>query len=98
MSEQSVLRARLSKVEALLARPGHEGERIAAQAAIDRIGERLAELRRENSLPEPPFPFDDAWVDDLLSVLERQRVAAHCLYRGNLAWVQGATSFMRAAL
>jgi phage gp46-like protein len=97
MSEQAILRARLSKVEALLARPGHEGERIAAQAAVERIGERLAQLRRENPLPEL-FPLSDLWADDLLTILESQRVAAYSLYRSQMEWARSATHFMRAAL
>jgi hypothetical protein len=98
MSEQAILRARLAKVEALLARAGHEGERIAAQAAVERISERLAQLRRENPLSEFLVPLSDFWTEDLLDVFESQRVVAYSLYRTNLAWARGATSFMRAAV
>jgi phage gp46-like protein len=98
MSEQSILRARLSKVEALLARPGHEGERIAAQAAVERIGARLAELRRENPLPELLHPLSDVWADDLLAVLESQRVAVQTLCRSQMAMARGATAFINVVL
>jgi hypothetical protein len=97
MSERALLRERLSKVEALLARPGHEGERIAAQAAVERIGERLAELRREDPMFDLLFPMSNVWTQDLMDVFESQRAAACSLYRSNLAWTRGATSFMRAA-
>jgi hypothetical protein len=97
MSEQAILRARLSKAEALLARPGNEGERIAAQAAVERIGARLAQLRRENPLSEVLFPLGDVWGYDLRALLENHRAASDSLYRSNLAWAYGATSFMRAA-
>ena len=98
MSEQAILRARLSKVEALLARPGHEGERIAAEAAIERIRERLSQLRAENPIPDLLVPLGASWTNDMLDVLEQQRATAHSLYRSHLAWARGATAFMRAAV
>jgi len=97
MKERALLRERLSKVEALLARPGHEGERIAAQAAVERIGERLAELQREDSMSDLLFPMSEFWRQDLLTAFEGQRTAAYSLYRSNLAWTRGAASFMHAA-
>jgi hypothetical protein len=97
MSEQAILRARLSKIEALLARPGHEGERLAAEAAAERISDRLAQLRHERPLSGSLFPPRRFWNAGLLDIVESQRVAAYTLCRSNLAWAYDVTSFMRAA-
>jgi hypothetical protein len=95
MNEQAILRERLRKVEALLARPGHEGERLAAQAAVDRLRERLADLSRQDPISELLFPLADSLGLDLLAAFERQRLAAYSLYRGNLDVARGANAFVR---
>lgn len=59
-SEQESLRARLSKLEALFARAGTQGERAAAAAAIERLQGRL---QREHAEPEIELKFSlpDSW-------------------------------------
>jgi hypothetical protein len=44
MSTESQLREKLRKIEALFAGAGTAGERLAAEAALERVRERLAEL------------------------------------------------------
>lgn len=95
MNEQAILRGRLSKIEALLARPGNEGERIAAEAAVARIQERLGELQSQETLAERLFPFGGIWTTDAVTLLRSQRRAADRLYRQNLAMARGAQAFMR---
>jgi len=85
MNEQAMLRERLRKVEALFARPGHEGERLAAEAAMKRIRERLAELRRQEPFHDRPFAMNDQWPRDLLAVFERHGQAAYGLCRESVA-------------
>ena len=45
MSIESQLREKLRKIEALFAGAGTEGERLAADAALERVRERLKEIR-----------------------------------------------------
>ena len=44
MSIESQLREKLRKIEALFAGAGTAGERLAAEAALERVRERLTEL------------------------------------------------------
>src|SRR5258708_16567672 len=55
MSTESQLREKLRKIEALFAGAGTAGERIAAEAALERVRERLAELGREDPSIEMQF-------------------------------------------
>src|ERR1700733_6622057 len=45
MATESQLREKLRKIEALFAGAGTEGERFAAEAALERVRERLKEIR-----------------------------------------------------
>src|SRR5258708_40091377 len=54
MSTESQLREKLRKIEALFAGAGTAGERIAAEAALERVRERLAELGRQDPSIEMP--------------------------------------------
>ena len=47
MSIESQLREKLRKIEALFAGAGTIGERLAAEAALERVRERLTELGRK---------------------------------------------------
>ena len=48
MSTESQLREKLRKIEALFAGAGTAGERLAAEAALQRVRERLTELGRQD--------------------------------------------------
>jgi hypothetical protein len=61
MDEEAALRERLRKIEALFARPGGEGERLAAGAARDRVRQRLAELQGREPAAEMVFMIGDQW-------------------------------------
>jgi hypothetical protein len=64
MSTESQLREKLRKIEALFAEAGTSGERLAAEAALERVRARLAELGRQDpsieikaeSYCRPPAP------------------------------------------
>jgi len=70
--DEAELRDRLRKIEALFARAGSEGERVAAGAALDRIRERLAETRRNVGPIEMKFTFPDMWARRLFVALCRR--------------------------
>jgi tRNA nucleotidyltransferase (CCA-adding enzyme) len=55
MSTESQLREKLLKIEALFAGAGTTGERLAAEAALERVRERLAELGRQDPSIEMQF-------------------------------------------
>ncbi len=57
-NQDSDLRSRLSKLEALFARAGTHGERDAAGAAIERLQERLKE---SDEVIELQFGLSDVW-------------------------------------
>jgi hypothetical protein len=48
MSTESQLREKLWKIEALFAGAGTAGERLAAEAALERVRPRLGELSRQD--------------------------------------------------
>ena len=48
MSTESQLREKLRKIEALFAGAGTTGERLAAEAALERVRARLTELGRKS--------------------------------------------------
>src|ERR1700675_4245879 len=54
MSTESQLREKLRKIEALFAGAGTAGERLAAEAALERVRARLGELSRQEPLTPVP--------------------------------------------
>lgn len=59
MSIESQLREKLRKIEALFAGAGTAGERLAAEAALERVRERLTELGRQDPSIEMQFSMPD---------------------------------------
>src|ERR1700722_2949930 len=59
MSTESRLREKLRKIEALFAGAGTAGERLAAEAALERVRERLTELGRQDPSIEMQFLMPD---------------------------------------
>lgn len=72
MDDEAVLRARLRKIEALFAGAGSEGERVAAEAALQRVRERLANLSKVEKPSEVRFTFPDQWARRLFVALCRR--------------------------
>jgi hypothetical protein len=79
MSTESQLREKLRKIEALFAGAGTAGERLAAEAALGRVRERLAELGRQDPSIEMQFSMPDQWSRHLFLALCR-RYARRCWY------------------
>ena len=88
--DEAEVRAKLRKIEALFARAGTEGERLAAEAAAERIRARIGEFQKSEGLIEMKFSLPDAWSRQLFVALSRRyglkpyrgSVNANCLEPG----------------
>ena len=72
MSSESQLRDKLRKIEALFAGAGTSGERLAAEAALERVRARLNELRRQDPAAELQISLSDQWSRRLFLALCRR--------------------------
>jgi hypothetical protein len=72
MSDEAEIREKLRKIEALYARAGSEGERLAAKAAAERIRTRLGEAQESRALVEMQFSLSNQWSRQLFVALCRR--------------------------
>lgn len=72
MNDQTQLREKLRKLEALFAGAGTPGEKQAAEAGLERIRARLAELERSDPAIEMQFSLPDLWSRKLFLALCRR--------------------------
>ena len=72
MSSEARLRDKLRKIEALFAGAGTAGEKLAAEAALERVRARLAESSRRDVLIETQFSLGDQWSRTLFVALCRR--------------------------
>jgi hypothetical protein len=72
MADDTLLRDKLRKIEALYAGGATAGERSAAQAAAERIRARLAATAKTEESTETRFSITDAWSRQLLVALCRR--------------------------
>jgi hypothetical protein len=72
VSTESHLREKLRKIVALFAGAGTAGERLAAEAALERVRARLSELSREDPPIEMQFSMPDQWSRHLFLALCRR--------------------------
>jgi hypothetical protein len=72
MDDESILREKLRKIEALFAGAGTAGERVAAGAALERVRERLTQAQRQERPIELKFTFPDLWARRLFVALCRR--------------------------
>ncbi len=88
MAEETQLREKLRKIEALFAGAGTDGERIAAEAARERVRARLAELERSDQPIEMQFSLSDQWARWLfLALCRRYGLKPYRLHRQRLTTV-----------
>ena len=88
LSSETHLREKLRKIEALFAGAGTAGERIAAEAALERVRARLAELERRDTPIEMQFSLPDQWSRRLfLALCRRYGLKPYRLYRQRLTTV-----------
>src|SRR5262245_46241696 len=72
MSTHSLLREKLRKIEALFVAAGTGGERLAAEAALERMRAKLAELEGRDPPVELQFSLPDQWSRHLFIALCRR--------------------------
>jgi hypothetical protein len=72
MSDEALLRDKLRKIEALFAGAGTAGERLAAEAALERVRARLAEFTRRDPPVELKIALPDEWSRRLFLALARR--------------------------
>jgi hypothetical protein len=70
--DEAEVRAKLRKIEVLFARAGTEGERLAAEAAAERIRARLGEFQKSVGPIEMKFSLTDVWSRQLFVALSRR--------------------------
>ena len=75
MSSESQLRVKLRKIEALFAGAGTAGERLAAEAALERVRARLGELSRQDIHRRCSSRCPDQW-------------SRHLFLDWSLMWIQ----------
>jgi len=81
-SEEDRLVSKLRKIEALFARPATQGEKVAAENALERIRERLRLLDKAEPALEYKFTFHDSWSKSLFIALLRRYGISPFRYRG----------------
>ncbi len=81
MSDVDALLARLQKIEALFAGATTEGERLAADAARDRVQARLDEAAAAGPLIEIQYSLPDDWSRMLFMALARRHGIEPYRYR-----------------
>jgi hypothetical protein len=72
MNEETLLREKIRKLEALFAGAGTPGEKDAAEAGLERIRARLAELQTSDPPIEMQFSLSDPWTRKLFLALCRR--------------------------
>ena len=72
MTPEQSLREKLSKIEALFAGAGTEGEKVAAGAAAERIRDRLSQAAGKEKEIEVKFSISDVWSRQLFVALCRR--------------------------
>lgn len=101
MSIELQLREKLRKIEALFAGAGTTGERLAAEAALERVRARLAELGRQDPPIEMQFSMPDRWSRHLFLALCRRYGLAPYRYprqRRNTVMVRAPKGFLEQVL
>lgn len=79
--DEAQLRDKLRKIEALFAGAGTAGERNAAEAALNRVRARLAEMGRHDPAIEMQFSMADQWSRRLFLALARRNGLSPYRYR-----------------
>ena len=88
MTDEAQLREKLRKIEALFAGAGTAGEKNAAEAALERVGARLAELQRSDEPIEMQFSLPDQWARRLfLALCRRYGLKPYRLHRQRVTTV-----------
>jgi hypothetical protein len=77
MTDEKQIREKLAKIKALFTGATTPGERVAAQAAIDRLQQRIDGVPQAGLVPDPPvefrFSLPDPWSQRLFIALCRSK-------------------------
>ena len=88
MTDEAHLREKLRKIEALFAGAGTVGEKLAAEAARQRVRARLAELERSDQPIQMQFSLPDQWARQLfLALCRRYGLKPYRLHRQRVTTV-----------
>jgi hypothetical protein len=101
MTSESQLREKLRKIEALFAGAGTTGERLAAEAALQRVRARVEELARNDPPIEQQFSLPDQWSRHLFLALCRRyglRPFRYRRQRRNTVMVRASRRFVDQVL
>src|ERR1700741_1010611 len=101
MTSESQLREKLRKIEALFVGAGTAGERLAAEAALQRVQARVAELARHEKPIEQQFSLPDQWSRHLFLALCRRyglRPFRYRRQRRNTVMVRASRGFVDRVL
>src|SRR5256885_3680390 len=101
MSTESQLHEKLRKIEALFAGAGTAGERLAAEAALERVRERLGGFGRQDPSIEMQFSMPDQWSRHLFLALCRRygmRPYRYYRQRRNTVMVRAPKRFLDQVL
>ncbi len=82
MSSETSLIEKLQRIERLYEGAITEGERLAAEEALQRIGERLRKIQQKDPVVEYKFTFPDFWRRRLFVALLRRYGFRPYRYRG----------------
>jgi flavin-binding protein dodecin len=72
MKEETELRSKLQKIEALFSGTSHNGEKLAAAEAIKRIKEKIKALNKIEPIVETRCTLNDRWSRQLFTALCRR--------------------------
>jgi hypothetical protein len=101
MSIEAQLRDKLRKIEALFVGAGTAGERLAAEAALERVRARLAEFSQQDPPVEMQFSMPDQWARSLfLALCRRYGLQPYRLFRQrrNTVMVRAPKGFINDVL
>src|ERR1700726_3073909 len=101
MSTESHFREKLRKIEALFAYAGTTGERLAAEAGLERVRAVMSELVQKDPPVETQFSMPDQWSRHLfLALCRRYGLSPYRLHRQrrNTAMVRAPRGFVDRVL
>lgn len=101
MTSESQLREKLRKIEALFVGAGTAGERLAVEAALQRVRARVEELARQDPPIEQQFSIPDQWSRHLFLALCRRyglRPFRYRRQRPNTVMLRASRGFVNQVL
>jgi len=93
MAIESDMIEKMKKIEALFARAGTDGERLAAKSAMERMKQRIELCKQVDPAVEYKFSLDNAWSRRLfIALLRRYEIEPYRRYRQRRTTVMAKVS------